>query len=68
MDHIFASNNEKNTITTNNLILYINRNLKAKIFEDLNAQENVTSKAFVCAILIILYPLGKCSNYFKEAA
>ena len=59
MDRIFASNNENNTITINNLIQDINKNLKAKNFEKLNNMENVTSKAFVCAI-IILYPLGNC--------
>ena len=52
MDLIFASDNTKSQITIKSLILDIIKNLKAKNFEVLNAQENVTSKAFVCAILI----------------
>lgn len=55
-----ASKSETSTTTTNSLLRDIDTSLQAMQFEKLNKDEKVTSKAFLCAILIILYALENC--------
>jgi len=55
MKAVVVSGKDDSKITLNDLLRNIDDKLKKRKFETLNEDEKVTSKAFVCAILIVLY-------------